>query len=102
MSIWVAAVKKLCSFLGVIKDTGLLNCDNSRLPDISDAIASGLLIGPTSYSLKNNPKYMSALPTKTWTTEDIETSSLIGATQDETPSLIEQRSLPCESGSDSA
>ena len=103
MSIWVAAVKKMCSFLGVIKDTGLLNCDSRRLPDISSAISSGLLIGPTSYSLRSNPKYLGALPTKTWTTEDTELlSSPISVTQDETPFLIEHRSPSCESGSDSA
>lgn len=91
MSIWLKALKKISSFLGIIKDTGLLNSNSSHLPDISSAISSGLLIGPTSYALKSNPKYLGALPTNAWESEDIESPTSQTA---ETQPLISQNEFP--------
>lgn len=72
MSLWLALIRKMSSLIGLIKDTGLISNASSHVPDIRTAITSGILIGPTSYALKSNPKYITSLPTRTWGTEDLE------------------------------
>eukprot|EP00210_Caulerpa_lentillifera_P002090 g2005.t1 len=76
MSLWLALIRKVSSLIGLIKDTGLIGGSaSSHCPDIKTAIRSGILIGPTSYALKSNPRYITSLPTRNWDAEDVEDSS---------------------------
>jgi len=62
MSLWLRMLKKLCTYLRVIKGIGFLNKEDVEPSDMSDAVSSRLLIGPASCSLKSNPKYLDSLP----------------------------------------
>lgn len=73
MSTWISALQQLGSFLGIIKNTDGDSSCATGYPAFSAAVESGVLVGPTSYAIKSNPKYKHALEnTKGWGTVDTE------------------------------